>query len=292
MKTARQVIVVCMTGLLVASIAGPIQGQTPGGSPYKWIQRPDETSLGLDVKATMPIILADDFWCTSTGPITNIQVWGSWLGDYLPYEDDPTAVSFRLQIYGDIPDPQPGNLETWSMPAETVLWERMFYSDDYATTFTAEEYTTVPNGEGWYDPNDGTFNWPADYTVWQYNFDIPVAEAFVQEGTAGTPIIYWLALEAFTDDIEAQFGWKTSIDHWHDDAVWRYESSTTVIDPNHTSLTNNTHPLWGELRYPLGHEYEGDSIDLAFAIVPEPITLAVLVLGMIAAALRRRQRSL
>ncbi len=48
------------------------------GDPYKWLQRPDIfTSQSLDVNATFPKILADDFECTETGPITSIHIWGS-----------------------------------------------------------------------------------------------------------------------------------------------------------------------------------------------------------------------
>ncbi|NIA07857.1 MAG: PEP-CTERM sorting domain-containing protein [Actinobacteria bacterium] len=279
MKATQQAIVICMAGLLVVYASGPIQGQTAGGNPDKWIQPPDLTSLGLDVNATNGSLLADDFNCTSTGPITNIKVWGSWLGDYLPYSGD-AAMSFRLQIYGDIPA-DPNNPQTWSTPAATVLWERMFYSTNSPTTFTAEPYYTIPEdeeGEGWYNPYTAAYLPDADHTIWLYNFDIPTAEAFVQQGSADTPIVYWLALEAFVDDVEAQFGWKTSLDHWNDDAVWTLDDSVLV---------------WNELRYPYGHEYEGQSIDLAFAIAPEPITLAMLALGMVAAGLqKRRQRSL
>ena len=81
MKTAQQVIIVCVAGLLVVCVSGPIRGQVAEGPPAKWVQLPDMTPMGLDVKATQPNIVADDFLCTKTGAITNIQVWGSWLGD-------------------------------------------------------------------------------------------------------------------------------------------------------------------------------------------------------------------
>ena len=280
-----------MAGLLVFCISGPIQGQVAGGPPPKWVQPPDMTPMGLDVKATAPIILADDFQCTQTSPITNIQIWGSWLGDYLPNGNDPTDISFRLKIHGDIPNPYPDNPQYWSTPAEPILWEKMFSSDSGPTTFTAEPYDTVPDGEGWYDPDTGEFNWPADYTVWQYSFNIPLAEAFVQQGTIGNPITYWLALEAFVQDPDAHFGWKSSSQHWNDDAVWMYATST-MIDPGNYITNGGTISLWSELLYPPGHELVGQSIDMAFVIAPEPITLVVLVLGMVPAALRKRQRSL
>ena len=275
MKIVQQAMVVCALGLFVFCASGPAQGQAAGPLP-KWVQPPDMTPMGLDVKATAPVILADDFLCTNRGPITNIQVWGSWLGDYLP-SGNAAAVAFRLKIYGDIPA---GALQDWSMPAGTVLWEKMFYNAGYPTTFTVEPYYTLPSepeGEGWFDPSTGTYTPDADYTIWRYNFDIPLAEAFEQLGTPGASIIYWLALEAFVQDPDAHFGWKSSSNHWNDDAVWSLDGSA---------------PIWNELRYPSGHELVGQSIDLAFVIAPEPITLTVLMLGMLPAVLLKRKRTL
>jgi len=295
MKIVQQVMVVCALGLFVFCASGPAQGQVPAGPPPKWVQPPDMTPMGLDVKATEPVILADDFLCTNRGFITNIQVWGSWLGDYLP-SGNAAAVAFRLQIYGDIPDPDPQYPLDWSMPAETVLWEKMFYSAGYPTTFTVEPYYTLPSepeGEGWFDPLSYIYTPDADYTIWRYNFDIPLTEAFEQLGTPGAPVVYWLALEAFVQDPEAQFGWKSSSQHWNDDAVWRYDSSNPPGgDLTFSNQTVTTVPLWGELRYPYDHELAGQSIDLAFVIAPEPITLTVLALGMLPAVLLKRKRTL
>src|SRR3990170_7895753 len=74
------------------------------GDPAKWVQLPDLQPTGVDVKATYPKVLADDFLCTSTGPITDIHIWGSWLYDRLPVipgttVGDPNNVSFRLSIH-------------------------------------------------------------------------------------------------------------------------------------------------------------------------------------------------
>ena len=60
----------------------------------KWLQVPDTTPNGLDVKATDPKQLADDFRCTATGPITQVRIWASWLNDLLP----PTQPFFSVGI--------------------------------------------------------------------------------------------------------------------------------------------------------------------------------------------------
>ena len=43
------------------------------GDPYKWLQMPDVTSNGVDVSVGA-VGLADDFLCTSSGPITDIHI--------------------------------------------------------------------------------------------------------------------------------------------------------------------------------------------------------------------------
>ncbi len=62
----------------------------------KWIQHPDLSMMGIDVAAGVSpdgtdYLLADDFLCTMSGPLTDFRIWGSWLGDYLPFDHDPKA---------------------------------------------------------------------------------------------------------------------------------------------------------------------------------------------------------
>ena len=103
---------------------------------------------------------------------------------------------------------------------------------------------------------------------YQINFtDIPVP--FIQE--EGT--VYWLALHAATFNTQQQLGWKTSQDHWNDDAVFYYASE------------RNTYGWWDLIDPNLPH----DSLDLAFVITPEPATMALLVVGGLALLRRRRK---
>jgi hypothetical protein len=211
----------------------------------KWLQAPDLTPTGIDVDATEPYILADDFKCTKQGRIVEIKVWGSWLYDYLPI-GDPTAVEFQLSFHSDIPLGPNG----YSQPGD-VLWLYRFLPGQ----FTAEVWRDSIV-EGWMYPPD-IYMFPADNVCWLYTFYVPATEAFFQSGTEEAPIIYWLDVQAYPYDTGANFGWKTSLDHWNDDAVWG-QGIEPYLGP------------WYELRYPMGHEYYPESIDLAFGLKMDP----------------------
>ena len=75
---------------------------------------------GMDVLATLqgpqsnvqppnqPLwkILADDFECTQSGPITDVHIWGSWWNDQLPRFQGVTSannVEFKLSFHSDVP---------------------------------------------------------------------------------------------------------------------------------------------------------------------------------------------
>ena len=103
------------------------------GPPLKWIQIPllnedpnmpftpyfmgwDEISLFGDT------IIADDWFCKSPRPVTEIQWWGSyseWDSAFIP----PIAPSeFHIGIWTDVPK---GEKNDWSHPG-VMIWERIF----------------------------------------------------------------------------------------------------------------------------------------------------------------------
>ena len=220
----------------------------------KWLQPPDLSIFGLDVDAmrSNPCLLADDFECTEKTAITNIVVWGSWLEDVLPL-DDPNNVIFELSIHSDIgAGAHPNPDITWSMPGET-LWLMRFDPGMFNVRIEADQLQ-----EGWYDPTEPDpqvgYIPLGDTICWRYEFPVDILRAFVQTGTVDNPVVYWLDVQAMPlDETGPSFGWKTSADHWNDDACW-----VEKIEPYNGD--------WNELRYPLGHEMEGVSIDLAFAL--------------------------
>ena len=223
--------------------------------PYKWAQYPDLSELGLDVDATYdlngqfdPLILADDFLCNITGPLTRIDIWGSWYLDHYPWYEDPGAVQFTLSIHEDIPADQ--NPLGYSMPGE-ILWQYTYQPGEFMIEQYAFDLT-----EGWFNPSVPFYEPFGDTECWLYSFDIPPdPDGFIQQGTTNEPEIYWLDVQAqpMDDDPECRFGWKTSVDNWNDNAVW-----TVGTEP----YTGN----WNELEYPDGHPLFGLPIDLAFAV--------------------------
>jgi hypothetical protein len=215
-----------------------------GPTSYKWIQDPDLRRTGVDVNASRFLTLADDFLCSEPGRLTEFRIWGSWLGDWMPW-GDPNQVQFRLSIHADIPAWE--SPTGYSMPGE-LLWVREFQPGQFVP-----ETWLGGIAEGFFDPNQSYYVFPADWTCWLYTFRIPPVEAFQQVGTPGQPIVYWLDVEAMPLDPDAWFGWKTSIEHWNDDAVW-----APVLNP-----------MWFELRYPPGHPMELQSIDLAFTVASD-----------------------
>ena len=219
----------------------------------KWLQPPDLNPTGIDVFDSDPFILADDFLCTKHSLITDIIVWGSWKNDILP-NDGAGNVEFTLSLHADVPDPD-GTGPLYSQPG-AVLWFRNFVPGQ----FTVQNYQGGIN-EGWMVPPQ-QYLFPGDHTCWMYRFQIPASEAFCQKGSPQSPIVYWLDVQArpLAGPTLAQFGWKTSTQHWNDDAVWGQG-----VEP---------YPgPWNELTYPPEHQLAGQSIDLAFAVSgDEPCT--------------------
>jgi len=238
----------------------------------KWVQLPDVTTKGLDVRANSNVVLADDFLCTENSPITDIHLWGSWLHDILPGGGEGN-VTFNLSIHSDIPQGQNGS--NYSRPGN-LLWNKTFNPGQFAV----RPYLTGL-AEGWYDPSTGTYipsdpqmGGPGDTKCWQYNFFIDPGEAFQQQGTPQEPKVYWLDVMAVVQQGEnAVFGWKTSMQHWNDDAVWMMSEQIG----------------WQELKYLSGHPLEGKSIDLAFVITPEPATILLLGTGWLVVLARKKR---
>ncbi|MCF7848174.1 MAG: hypothetical protein K9M45_04930 [Kiritimatiellales bacterium] len=216
--------------------------------PHKmhWPQYPDPN--GWDVRASdgswdgKEKILADDFLCTSNGPITHITFWGSFEWDaYNPNYDYGGITNFHLSFHTDIPVDPPEIL--YSRPGQ-LLWERDVNPENPSATWTVTITPEEPSLQGWYDPNHPE-EWEAENHSQYFRYDIyiPETEAFIQTNNT----IYWLDIAAKLGESEAMWGWKTSRSpHFNDDAVWADRDDI----------------VWQELLDPI----YSNSLDLAFII--------------------------
>jgi hypothetical protein len=201
--------------------------------PEKWEQIPDVSTNGLDVRATNPKILADDFRCTATGPITQIRIRGSWLNDLVA-----TQACFCLGIWTDIP--KAGT--NYSRPGVRICnW--CFNPGQYSSFIYASNVN-----EKFYDPNIPGTNGliGSDTIIWEYVFDVPTNQTCIQ--TNGN--IYWVSvtMDCVTTNL---FGWKTCPTNFNDDAVF-----------GHVEGINFPLLDWVELRRP----GTTNSLDLSFTV--------------------------
>ncbi|NIP24717.1 MAG: hypothetical protein GWN67_29290 [Phycisphaerae bacterium] len=180
----------------------------PPQNVSKFLQSFDPQGIDVDATndgtSTSAQIIADDFLCTTTGAITDIHIWGSWFGDELP-DGDPRNVEITLSIHDDIPDPEPGNPDTWSMPGPARWW-RTFRPGE----FGVEELQAYR--QGYYNPCIDQWFPNNHYRAFRYDFYIDPAEAFKQEGSPDKPVIYWLDVQArpLSATQSTRFGWKTT----------------------------------------------------------------------------------
>ncbi len=169
---------------------------------------------GWDVFAIFPKTLADDWQCSETGEITDIHFWGSWKDtDGDPWTDNfqTPMPFFNLSIHSNLPVGHPDNPFPYSIPGD-LLW--MWEGEVPGTPFEP------PAMEHWFDPNTGEVLYNDHVPYWRYDFFFdqasPPAEPFYQYQDT----IYWLNVSAMYIDPPYQWGWKTSRDHFMDDAVY------------------------------------------------------------------------
>jgi hypothetical protein len=159
---------------------------------------------GWNVRATNPIVLADDWKCSETGWIKEIHWWGSWM-----HGIEGQILSFNVSMHYDIPANPPE--VPYSRPGETIWDGTIPISQVIVDTLSADFW------EGWYDPEVGQFFDDDHQTYYQYNLFLPEADWLWQD----SGVIYWLNISATVQDPAAtQWGWKSTLNRWNDDAVW------------------------------------------------------------------------
>lgn len=233
----------------------------PGdGHKMHYPQLPDPT--GWDIDLTRDAI-QDDFKCSQTGPIDDVHFWISWEGDRT---GGPQNISWiDIGFLPDVPVDDPGNNLGFSHPGTGLysnpLWMQRLLPGQWTSRFAGA------GDQGWAEPHDNIWNRPDHQEYYQINIE-DIQNPFIQEKDT----VYWLAIHIGVEDYEnTKIGWKTSLDHWNDDATYY--------------LADAQHPEgWRELIDP----DTGASLDLAFVITPEPTTMALLGFG--ALSLLRKKR--
>ena len=218
---------VCIAAAFLAPFALHAQTQpcveTNG---VKFVQFP-QIDGGLDVRDSGgDVFLADDFFCNTTGPITDIHLWGSWLNDV-----HGTITNFWIGIYNDVPAVTNvgGGPIIPSHPGTILLWQQSFGLGQYA------ESTYGSGSEQFYDPVGQSFI-GSDTTAWYYCF-YPT-NPFVQQGTAVKPTNYWLTVRADLGQGAGLYGWKTARTNYNDAAVWGNVNALGFPVGNWQSMTN------------------------------------------------------
>jgi hypothetical protein len=178
-------------------IAGLIASIDAMGGGFQHRQAPDLSNNALDFGAlivdpvAIKIILADDFRCTSSGPVTNIVILGSWFYDTLPEKQPALTVSIWSHNPGAGGTPPSPGTELWS-----------------GTTSKVRVYSSGPNRAWWQyvatPPFAGTQAGLYEYTLTAGR----TTGLFLDANTT-----YWLSLavdlkpgpESFP-----QLGWRTT----------------------------------------------------------------------------------
>ena len=204
----RKIIGILVVMLLIGTTTIAIADWEPkDGHKMHFPQMPDPK--GWDV-SFHDWLLADDWKCSETGPVTDIHFWISWKEDRLG------ELSFiNIAIYSNNPQ-GPGG---FSEPLEP-LWLRTFTPGQFIVKGPME------GDEGWFDPSQMLFLLHDHFKFYQINIkNIP--NAFVQQN--GT--IYWLVIQ-MPLLYPKEPGWKTTLDKFMDTAVWGFPGMwTPVVNP-------------------------------------------------------------
>jgi hypothetical protein len=174
------------------------------GDPNKmhFPQMPDPQGWDICLHEQM---IADDFQCTETGPITDIHFWVSWMAN----EAEWPSTTFTVQIWSSVLGGPCGG----GMPG-TMLWS--WNSAGGIGNFVVREPPYV-GLQGWHCPLTLQNIYPDHTNYWQINITgIPVNEAFHQ--TEGQ--IYWLVIRAQKPLWPPAVGWKTSLNRFGSCSLW------------------------------------------------------------------------
>jgi len=244
--------------LSLATVAACVLCLSATAPAYMWEQTPDLSTSGMDVNCmhvpwVAPVtILYDDFVITETTTVETIVMWGSMRLDV------GSASDFSISISDDN-----SGLPGTGLSSSAVSVTETVHASELA--------------EGWYNPHPDNTEYipsstPGDTICYQW-------ELTLSDPVSLDPGRYWFGITIRSLNDTGNAGWKTTAnpDSGSHDAVFKVLDSTGWSG-------------FQSLAYPTDHPDEGDPINFAFAIVPEPATFALLVGGGVLGLLRRRDR--
>jgi len=197
-------------------------------------------------------MVADDWHCLGSMPVTSIHWWGSYTNWECPggQGDMPPVlpVAWRFGFWSNVPaglPPEPN----YSHP-ETLL---------HAFTVPAARVEVEEVGCDYY-----CTQYPSD-VCYQYYVDLDPCEVFWQDdfNDMTQDDIYWLSITAiYPNDVSVYYpwGWKTRPWSWNDDAVRfvLHEEPVAGLKVDPCDITPIKDPLWNE------------SFDVAFELDTDP----------------------
>ncbi|MGA2092607.1 MAG: C25 family cysteine peptidase [Sedimentisphaerales bacterium] len=174
----------------------------------------DEKSFNKDANMLGPWkIVADDFRCLGTMPITSIHWWGSYHGWEQPgLPPDNLPIAWRIAFWSNVPafSPPPEPNLPYSYPFILLHSFQVPAARVTMTQVAQDQYF------GYY-PND---------TCFKYSLTLEPNEIFRQNdfNNLTKDNIYWLSITAVYDQQQTQppyypWGWKSRAWHWMDDSV-------------------------------------------------------------------------
>jgi hypothetical protein len=202
-KNLKKQFLVISIGMLLIGATTVVTADWDEGEDFKmhFPQLPDKDGFDVDWGYWY---LGDDWKCTETGPVDDIHFWLSWF-----YDDPMTIDELYVSIWSNNPNGTGGH----SQPLD-LKWDR---------TFTPKQFVMREYGNGdqrWMMPWGEVIPHPHKL-IFQINI-VEIDDPFEQkEGE-----IYWLVIKMSSISDIHTVGWKTSEDHFMDNAVWSEEPAT------------------------------------------------------------------
>jgi hypothetical protein len=222
-------------------------GDGNGFSLYWW---GDGTHGGYEAdilcEAGLSLLVADDFRCIGSMPVTSIRWWGSYIGwEGLEPPQLVEPIAWRIGFWSNVPEGVDAN---YSHPQE-LLWQIEVPVDRvYVDNVGQDSFPGMPSD-----------------TCFQYYLGLNEEEYFRQGdfNDLTQDNIFWLSITAVYPEsgvIEYPWGWKTRPWPWMDDAVTLVIDVDAVPGATVDPCTNNITPI----------EYDGNSFDVSFELDTDP----------------------